>query len=229
MMHRPLFHRPIKQRRLPEREDMTLCIAAIAQDYTEHHFEASFVFCSDTRVETQTTGSDTEFKFHKVTNEWAAMVAGDVGRAQELLSMYSSYLTGKLFDPNTVLDELRVPAQELKKKLSNEYIANTTGLSFDDFVTRGKESLPSGLFDSLWNEVARIQIGCELILIPVPQDKALFVVDIDGEVHLRRNFCTIGSGSSSAEAWLHHRVQKQFYGLKRTLIHSGFKDEVQQG
>jgi 20S proteasome alpha/beta subunit len=177
------------------------------------------IFCSDQRIETSSYGSETEFKFHKVTDEWAALIAGDVGRAHELLGLYTCHLIGKAFDEAKCLTDLRVPPQQMKRTLANEHVANATGLSLDEFLDRGQSSLPPAMFETIWNDIARIEIGCQIILAPISANWALFLVDADGSVEARKSFCSIGSGASSAEAWLHFREQEPSFGFMRTTVH----------
>ena len=205
--------------RLPEREDMTLCIAAFASEWTEKkEIKASTYFCADARIETPVAGSDTEYKLRKVTDDWAAMFAGNVGRAVELLSLYTSYLSSRPFSEQEILNDLRTPPQMMKKRLANEYVSSMTGLSFDDLVKDGQTILPAAQYENIWTDIMRIEIGCQLILIPTSRT-GLYVVDCDGSVNTRRNFCTIGTGSSNAEAWLHFREQNKFTSPERTAAH----------
>jgi hypothetical protein len=126
--------------------DMTLCIAAFSADWTsEEGFKTRINFCSDSRIETNATGSETEFKFRKVTDHWAALFAGNVGRALELLRLYTYHFADSPVDESSVLAEIRIPPQQFKKQLAGEYVANLTGLSFDVFTNQGQSILPSGL------------------------------------------------------------------------------------
>jgi 20S proteasome alpha/beta subunit len=198
---------------------MTLCIAALAIAEGAAINETTTIFCTDTRVETHTTGAETGFKFRKVNNSWGVMFAGKVGRAEELIGMFETHLPEESLEDSAVMDALRIPPQNFKKILASEYIANMTGLPFDDFHLRGSSALPPSLFENLSNDVARIEIGCQLILAPIPSSGHLYSVDIDGSVNIHQHFCTIGTGSSNAEAWLYYQAQNRFLNLQHSIVH----------
>src|SRR5579862_5486274 len=108
---------------------MTLCIAAIAT--LGEVGNTSAVFCSDSRIETTAASSETAFKFRKVSAHWAGMYAGTVGRADELLGMYTEFLTDRPPDGSAIMDDLREVAQKFKRKLAAEYVATMTGIGFE--------------------------------------------------------------------------------------------------
>jgi hypothetical protein len=93
-----------------------------------------------------------------------------------------------------------------------------TGLLFEEFVADGQAKLPSPFYERLWNDISRIELGCQLILVPTDAHR-LYSVDSDGSVSVHKVFCAIGSGASNAEAWLHYREQHQFSGLSLTAMH----------
>jgi 20S proteasome alpha/beta subunit len=198
---------------------MTLCIAAFSNQWIEGEPKRAIYCCSDARIETSTSGSETEYKFKKVGARWAAMLAGNVGRAEELLNLYSDHIESDLFGKLDVTDSLRVPPQKMKTRIAAEYVANMTGMSWDDFVSKGQAILPVGLYESVCNDVARIEIGCQLILIPVVARNCFYIADSDGSISIRKHFAAIGSGSSNAEAWLHFREQEKFTKPASTIIH----------
>ena len=111
MMPKPPRSKFSKLMRVPERdeEDMTLCIAARASKFEGDNVKTSIYFCADFRIETFAASSETEYKFHKVADSWAGMLAGNVARASELLDLYSSHLAGKAPTGEQALNELRIP------------------------------------------------------------------------------------------------------------------------
>jgi hypothetical protein len=147
------------------------------------------------------------------------MLAGDVGRAEELLSLYSYHIESDLFGELDAIDSLRIPPQKMKRRIAAEYVANMTGMLWDDFVSKGQTILPAALYENIWNDVARIEIGCQLILIPVVARDCFFIVSSDGSISIRKHFAAIGSGSPNAESWLHFREQEQFKKTAATVTH----------
>jgi len=179
------------------------------------------VCCFDRRVETTSAGSETGFKFRKVSKHWAALLAGSIPRAEELIMIYSSTMTDDTIDETAVMDALREPPQVLKKKLTEEYVRTRVAMSYAEFLANGHQSLPSSVFENIAAEVARMELGCQLILIPLrPQrSKHLYTVDVDGTVYPENDFCAIGTGASGATAWLHFRGQHRFDTISDTVCH----------
>lgn len=209
---------PLRKSRRPQESDMTLCIAAhcISQRVNERNV----VVCSDRRIETDATSSQVGFKFRKLSHQWAALMAGNIGRAEELMQLYSSHFRDRKEIPETdIAAELRIPPAQFKKKLINEYVQSVIGLTFDEFL-QNNQSLPDALFENLSNDIARISIGCQLILIGVPSHQRtqfLYTVDTDGTLYLHTDFAAIGTGASNATAWLHYREQNRFDDVNTTM------------
>jgi 20S proteasome alpha/beta subunit len=197
---------------------MTLCIAAKCAD---HVTDRNVVFCFDKRVETDVAGSEVGFKFRKVSTHWVAMLAGQVGRAEELIGLYTTHLQDRLLAEFEVPDELRIPVQKFKNKLANEYVHTMLGISYEDFLQRGQSSLPSTLFENMATDIARLGINCQLILVPIkPQPcKHIFIVDTDGSLSVHNDFAAIGTGGTNAYSWLSYRNQNQHTSIAETIVH----------
>src|ERR1700738_4489912 len=86
--------RPKGQRPSDWSRDMTLCIAAFATSGWDEkrNPQTEIVLCSDLRIETPTAGSETTIKMKKIAKNWAVMIAGNVARAEELISIYCADL-----------------------------------------------------------------------------------------------------------------------------------------
>jgi hypothetical protein len=199
---------------------MTLCIAAYAGEFDDAGaLQTSICFCADARIETHASGAETEYKFRKIAARWAAMIAGVIGRSTELLELYSAHLANEKMDDPVSIEALRLPPQLMKRRLAGEFISSMTGLTLDEFTAQGQTLLPSSLYENLWNDIARIEIGCQLVLIPIDQTRKLYSIDRDGSLTIHNEFCAIGSGASNAEAWLHYRQQRSSFGLAITTVH----------
>jgi 20S proteasome alpha/beta subunit len=202
--------------------DVTLCIAALSNDWdlnVNHPPLRNIVCCFDKRVETTTAGSDTAYKFRKVSANWAALIAGTVSRAEELITIYTTNLPTDVTPEPALLEILRQPPQILKRRLADEYVQNRLGVSYTDFLANGSSWLPTAVFEHIASEIMRIEIGCQLILLPMPpqQTKFLFTVDGDGAVYPENDFAAIGTGATGATAWLHHRAQHRFNSTNTTV------------
>jgi 20S proteasome alpha/beta subunit len=200
---------------------MTLCIAAfstVGWDENKNPL-TNIVLCSDMRIETPVAGSETANKMQKIGQNWAAMIAGNVSRAHELLSIYCADLPHDPIPETQILDTLRVPPQKLKRRLAEEYVQATVAMPYDQFIASGKESLPTWLFDNMMTEISRMEIGCQVLLIPTNKQtiRQFYCVELDGSVFQQEHFCAIGSGQHSASSWLHYRQHASHHELEQTL------------
>lgn len=206
---------------LSGKEDMTLCIAAFAHEGWKEPKGSltAIVMCSDLRIETNVTGSETGFKMKKINDNWAMMIAGNISRTEELYSIYFSHLPNEPIPSEEILDALRKPPQILKQRLTEEYVQTTLAISYSEFLAKGSQSFPSSLFESVMNEIARMEIDCQVILIPTndQKERKLYRVESSGSVYPQDNFATIGSGAESASSWLHYREQTKFKSLNETI------------
>ena len=219
MLLKPRFH-PQKLVRLPEREDMTLCIAAFATKiFKEEKNQTDVVLCSDLRIETTTSSSEIGFKMKKLGKHWAAMVAGNVSKFEELITMYCAHLPREVIPETEILDILRIPPQKFKRRLAEEYVQTMLAIPYDEFIKDGSKNLPSSLFENIMSDIARIQLDCQLILIPINGQKSstFYCVESNGSVFQQDHFCAIGSGANSANSWLHFREHSRFDNLDLTL------------
>jgi hypothetical protein len=194
---------------------MTLCIAAAASGNEERYV----VCCVDRRIEDSVSGSDTGYKVKKLPNGWGALLAGEIARAEELLTIYASELDNDDESPREYLEKLRRPAYQLKSRMIAEYTQSNFGLSYQDFLKLGSESmLPREVFAEAIYSIQRIEIPCELILFKAEgSGSRIFTVDGSCGVSKHPAFATIGSGSVVANVWLHFRQQRATVSLAETL------------
>jgi hypothetical protein len=201
---------------------MTMCIAAFAGDPGKKGFEISTVALFDSKVETSISGSEIGYKFRKVSDYWGALLAGNISRAEELVSIYSNVLPKTPIPPSEIAETLRLGPAEFKQRLAKEYVNATLGMSLEDFLVRGSTALPKSLFESTANDIARMQLDCQLILIPAVEQLfnyhiRMWVVEGDGTLAQFNDFAAIGSGAAAATTWLHFRSQNRFETRKNTI------------
>jgi phage gpG-like protein len=95
--------------------DMTLCIASLAQDCGR----LRIVLCFDSKVAGEEFGSETEYKFHRLSGQICSMFAGSPGRAKELAWIYREFLRFNPLDKQRVIEQLREPIITMKRRLAN--------------------------------------------------------------------------------------------------------------
>jgi len=196
---------------------MTCCIAAAC----EMDDDPRIVLCSDLRVETPEAGAENELKFRWAAENWPALIAGDVARAEGLLQTYLEYRvqrqTVKLTDIN-ILEEFKVPAQLQKRKMIDDYVKSQLGISYSDFLRKGKQALDPDVFRDMLYQIRSILLGCELIITGFTSDGArLLRVDQDCSVSWQQNFSVIGTGASIASAALFQREQSIDLSFEETI------------
>lgn len=226
MTPKPLY--PHRKQRLLD-TDMTLCLAAFSVEVIKPSPLAggdvtarrNVVCCFDKRTETDTAGSETAFKFRKVGKNWAALFAGSIPRAEELINLYSSRIPAKVVPESSLMEVLREPPRTFKRILVEEYVQTRLAMSYDEFIAKGSSSLPQSVFENISTDISRLQLGCQLILVPLHDQpsKHLYSVDLDGSVYPENNFVAIGTGASGATAWLHYRAQQRHTSVSDTVRH----------
>jgi len=137
----------------------------------------------------------------------AAMIAGTIARGRELLSVYGKHMAeGTALTALTVRDEMKVPPQIQKRKLIEEYLANTWAVSYGEYVDGKLGNLPPDVLSDIAKTVSGINLQCSLILgLFLGKTPFLFTVDESGAVLQADAFACIGSGWSIAQANMYRR------------------------
>ena len=183
---------------------MTVCIAAHARVVSRE----CIVCCFDARVETETAGSETGFKLRPLPNGWGALFAGGVPEADDLIDRYRQHLKGSVTEGNTLLDWLRVPAWQYKQLLVDQYLHSTYGISRQEFYSEDRGHLGDTVADQTLYAIASIKSACELIIFRITDEGSeIYQVSDELDVTVERDFCSIGSGATNADSWLHFREQ----------------------
>lgn len=116
---------------------MTLCIGALSR--MNAPISECIVACFDTKVAADEFGSESEYKFHVLSNDFVALVAGRTGRAKELCTIYQSHLkNGGLTEAN-ILDRLREPLAVIKARQAEAYAQRKMAVSYQDFCDHGEK------------------------------------------------------------------------------------------
>lgn len=196
---------------------MTLCIAAACQDNSRPRI----VFCSDTKIGRGGASAEVGDKVSFLLDRWPALMAGTVSRAEELLSIYASYMRRRRLTELNVLDEFKRPAQIQKNKVIDEYIWGKLGISYNQLLRRGKQEVPRKRRETIFDEIDDLSLDCDLIFGGFVDDEAyLFRVDgDDASATYDEDFQVIGSGARFANASLVHREHHSERDLDSTVYH----------
>lgn len=141
---------------------MTLCIAAMASVPTV--LEPCFVLCFDTKVATEFFSSETEHKFHVLSNTLVAVVADRPGRAKELAVQYRERFAKAVPTDADILNLLRDEIPVLKRKIASGYLGRTLGVTYEDFRTHGVQWFGQDRFDKYMSVIEGNPLGVEMIV-----------------------------------------------------------------
>jgi 20S proteasome alpha/beta subunit len=200
---------------------MTLCIAAAC----EHEEKPAVVLCSDWRGETDSAGAEIVDKFRWVKDGWPCLIAGSVSKADELVETYERHLEKKTLTRLTLVQELKIPLQQRKTEIANEYVQRILGISYSEFLRDGLRQLPQEFFQQTVNAIANLGLECDLIIAGCLQDESgdhlteIFRTDLWGNLFRENDFSSIGSGANVASAALFQREHTSSADLMTTLYH----------
>lgn len=191
---------------------MTLCIAAACREYAEDGplgGEERVVLAHDHRVETWTFSAETEYKFDYLHNHWVALLAGTVSQARELMDIYRPLFRKVEFTDENCLENLRKPPAEMRRRMANAYTHARHAISYEEFLKNGKCQLPDDLYRQTAEDISRLQINAELILVGYFLNAFHIFRFSNGEILPHPDFATIGSGSHIADSSLYQREHQK--------------------
>ncbi len=227
---KPRFPSLAKSKRLPSRRAMTICIAAACQKSTKND-EPCIVFCCDWKAEVPEVGSaETAMKFRHLSDQWKALIAGDMSRADELCIRYESRLKENNFSEANMADEVRSVFHAYKKTLADSYLKSTFGFSFDELIAKGKDTFGDHFFSTCLEQISRLRVNAELIIagITTVYDYAEkrfrsspLICSVsesqDDPVAIETEFAVVGSGGNAAKTMLFYRSQESIDSLMETV------------
>lgn len=201
---------------------MTLCIAASCQDKRKPRV----VIVTDWKVSTQTATAEIQDKLYWINDNTPVLIAGTISRAVELKDTYRNCFErlakkGNALRASDLPDVMKRPLGIYKQKLANEYVSLRLGLTYREFLGAiGKNQIPPDVSDNVFDEISRISLQCQLIVVMfVGRDPYIYRIDDEGTLHSCDNFAAIGSGSPIAEGVLYQREQESKMTLGRTIYH----------
>jgi 20S proteasome alpha/beta subunit len=207
---------PAKHRKYnPWEVDMTLCIAARCMEAAT--LKSCVVIAHDRRIETSVAGAEIGFKFESLPRFWKALIAGPVNQAKELIEIFRVYLNENEINPDSALEQLRIPVRTLRRRLADSLTHRRVSLSYEEFLEMGKEKLSPEVYSQLAFDISQQSIEAELILIgAMDADFSIFLCQA-GEITTCQDFAVIGSGSMVAEPILYQRELSAATDLPRAL------------
>lgn len=206
---------------------MTLCVAAACQE----RGKPRIVLATDWRAETAIASGDTQDKLYWIGGNIAALIAGSVSRAVELLDTYKQFLqkrekeqkdkSEKDRDPiiaSNLTDVFKAPLVIFKNKLANEYIGLKYGMTYKSFLSAiAREEIPATVAEKELDRIGRLSIDCCLIIL-LFLDRTPHILRVSDEgLESSENFAAIGSGENIADSVLFQREHEARNSLSKTI------------
>ena len=184
---------------------MTICIAAGCLDNYRHRI----VLCADWRMTNAIGTLDVALKLRSLPKNFKCLTAG---KDSEILSLV--HLLRDDLQNVASIDETNIKTivdgvlSRRKKQKAEEYIQSRLAITYSDFISFGKDKLPSDIFREMIFEITKITIGAELIIAGFAGNQTIIIETTDeGTAHLRDDFAAVGSGAYLAQASLLARGQ----------------------
>jgi hypothetical protein len=141
--------------------------------------------------------------------DWSILLAGAVTRADELVGeFYREFESAqgtheKLYD---FRERVKLPVHRQERKIIEEYVQLSLGISYDQFLAGGKDWFPESVYFETYNGIRQLTLDAEVILARCMDDTTTLIrVDRLGTVHWESNFAVIGSGATIASGALCQR------------------------
>ena len=167
--------------------------------------------------------SETEHKFRALSDDLVSLFAGSTARAKELAMIYQSLLKREALpaNPTEVLEHLRKPLVELKRRLANSYAGARLAVSYDDLRNHGERWFGHDRWQRHMEAIDQHDPNVEMIVAGFSRTIPLLyrISRVGGwlDVEPVTNFCATGTGAYTAEPALHAREQAFNANLDQTL------------
>jgi hypothetical protein len=212
----------LEESEYPESRDgvelMTLCVATASQ----FKDRPAVALCSDTRSLSGTrdwgltisSENADKSRYFGDDGRFGALVAGIPTAGDELLTLCDASVKKFSERPqnsddfdlyiNELLEDLRIASRTRMKQIQEHFIAvNSPFRGFDDFLARGKASLPEIQYRELWRDIASLTLDAEVIIAGIHSDEAVIIkIDNKGNPHWEDQYSVIGTGAAEGLAFL---------------------------
>jgi hypothetical protein len=203
---------------------MTVCIA-VACDCETDNRNPKLILASDTLLSLGYTSAEVAFKARKLCTDWGIMIAGeDISHAMSVIDTAKGILEDKKgVAAGTVSDAVTEAYQIIRRSQLEDMYLKTYDLTMKEFVKEGKDFFPEVHHLELLNEFRRYDLGCQFLVAGFSHEKAsranFFMVENPGTASIFDDFgyCSIGSGSPNALAYLSRRGQSPVTSFEQSL------------
>jgi len=97
-----------------------------------------------------------------------------------------------------------------KKSKIGRFVGSKFGISYNDFLSIGKEKFPAKIFEDAFAMIGNILVGADAIIAGfVAGDPFICRISSDGTTSIRDGFTAIGEGSLLARSALLHRGMQE--------------------
>jgi hypothetical protein len=195
---------------------VTVCIGAICSERDE----SRIVMCSDTRIGIPYFASSDAagFKLAVIKPGILALFAGNVSRALELILRYQQLLDPAKLSAQSILDEIRYPAERQKAMLVDEYLRLHWSVTRDEYFQGILNNLPESDRARISAQIEQISLEASLIIATfIDRKPYLFKVQESGAVLWGDAFEVIGSGETIAYPALCQRQFSKSFDLPKAL------------
>jgi hypothetical protein len=108
------------------------------------------------------------------------------------------------------MSTLQSSVEERKNQKSADFVGSKFGISYNDFLSIGKEKFPAKIFEDAFAMIGNILVGADAIIAGfVAGDPFICRISSDGTTSIRDGFTAIGEGSLLARSALLHRGMQE--------------------
>jgi hypothetical protein len=200
-----------------DRARMTVGIAATCDLIGD---APKIIMCADWQVMSHLGSAQTAFKFWTLGRGWHCMYSGAPHSARALIKYFSE----KIIRHKGVIDESNIKVlignalRERKNELCNEFTQGRFALSYQDFLSKGKASLPDVQFNSACRAIENLVLGADFLIVGYASNYPLILeTDQYARIYIRESFATIGEGGHLAHSSLMHRQHDESTPLDLAL------------
>jgi len=206
---------------------MTVCIAALCCNGENDYI----VTVSDTKLTTGIYSQDTAaLKLRHLSNRWKCLIAGKFAQHRHVTDRLLHEFAGN-DDKLTYGDVVNACTEAFvaeNTRLAEEDVLSQYGMKMKDFVN-SRGALGDTLYEKIWNDIARIRFGCDLLVCGFDKqhlphvfivsnpttDNPSFITDCDFP-----GFGTIGTGSYLADSFLYGVDQSISSSVLQTIYNA---------
>jgi 20S proteasome alpha/beta subunit len=185
---------------------MTVCIAAVCDWWRG----SKIILCSDWKGSGILGSSEGHMKIRPLGIEWYCLFSGPEPEALGLYSILKKNFKDTKIDETNIMSTLQSSVEERKNQKSADFVGSKFGISYNDFLSIGKEKFPAKIFEDAFAMIGNILVGADAIIAGfVAGDPFICRISSDGTTSIRDGFTAIGEGSPLARSALLHRGMQE--------------------